>query len=78
MHRANGAKNVLAGVANLVSAIIFITSGTVDWRIALLIGVGSASGGWLGAHIGRRLSATVLRTILVCVAVIAAVVLFVT
>ncbi|HZK60113.1 MAG TPA: sulfite exporter TauE/SafE family protein [Cryobacterium sp.] len=78
MHRANGAKNVLAGVANLVSAIIFISSGTVDWRIALLIGVGSATGGWLGARIGRRLSAPVLRTILVLVAVIAAVVLLVT
>jgi len=78
MHRANGAKNVLAGVANLVSAIIFISSGTVDWRIAILIGVGSATGGWLGARIGRRLSAPVLRTILVLVAVIAAVVLFVT
>ncbi|TFB55021.1 sulfite exporter TauE/SafE family protein [Cryobacterium tagatosivorans] len=78
MHRANGAKNVLAGVANLVSAIIFITSGTVDWQIAILIGIGAATGGWLGSHIGRRLSAPVLRTILVIVAVVAAVVLFVT
>jgi len=78
MHRANGAKNVLAGVANLVSAIIFITSGTVDWQIAILIGIGAATGGWLGAHIGRKLSAPVLRTILVVVAVVAAVVLFVT
>ena len=78
MHRANGAKNVLAGMANLVSAIIFISSGTVDWVIALLIGVGSAVGGWLGARIGRRLSAPVLRAILVIVALTAAVVLFLT
>ena len=78
MHRANGAKNVLAGVANLVSAIIFISSGTVDWRIALLIGIGSATGGWLGARLGRRLSASVLRVILVTIAVVGAVVLFVT
>lgn len=78
MQRANGAKNVLAGVANLVSAVIFITSGTVDWRIALLIGIGSATGGWLGARIGRRLSAPAFRTILVIVASGAAVVLFVT
>jgi len=78
LHRANGAKNVLAGMANLLSAIVFIASGTVDWRIAILIGVGSAAGGWLGARIGRRLPAPVLRTILVLVAVIAAVVLFVT
>ena len=78
MHRANGAKNVLAGMANLVSAIIFISSGTVDWVIALLIGVGSAFGGWLGARMGRRLSAPVLRAILVIVALTAAVVLFLT
>ena len=78
MHRANGAKNVLAGMANLVSSIIFISSGTVDWTIAVLIGVGSAVGGWLGVRIGRRLSAPVLRTILVIVALTAAVVLFVT
>ncbi|TFD87699.1 sulfite exporter TauE/SafE family protein [Cryobacterium serini] len=78
MHRANGAKNVLAGMANLVSSIIFISSGTVDWVIALLIGVGSAFGGWIGARIGRRLPAPVLRTILVVVALTAAVVLFLT
>ena len=78
MHRANGAKNVLAGMANLVSSIIFISSGTVDWMIVLLIGVGSASGGWFGVRIGRRLSAPVLRAILVIVALTAAVVLFVT
>ncbi|TFD70311.1 sulfite exporter TauE/SafE family protein [Cryobacterium gelidum] len=78
MHRANGAKNVLAGMANLVSSIIFISSGTVDWMIAVLIGVGSACGGWLGVRIGRRLSAPVLRAILVIVALTAAVVLFVT
>lgn len=76
MNRANGAKNVLAGVANIVSAVIFISSGTVDWMIAVLIGVGSAIGGWLGARIGRRLPAPVLRAILVVVALTAAVVLF--
>lgn len=78
MHRANGAKNVLAGVANVVSAGIFISSGMVDWMVVLLIGVGSAAGGWLGARIGRLLPAVVLRTILVVVALTAAVVLLVT
>jgi uncharacterized membrane protein YfcA len=77
MNRANGAKNVLAGIANIVSATIFISSGTVDWTIAVLIGVGSAIGGWLGARIGRQLPAPVLRAILVIVALTAAVVLFV-
>lgn len=77
IHRANGAKNVLAGTANVVSSIIFISSGTVDWLIVLLIGVGSFAGGLIGARIGRKLSAPVLRAILVVVAVVAAIVLFV-
>lgn len=76
MNRANGAKNVLAGIANIVSSIIFISSGTVDWTIALLVGVGSAVGGVIGARIGRKLPAPVLRAILVIVALTAAVVLF--
>ena len=78
LNGANGAKNVLAGVANIVSAVIFIPSGTVDWMIALLVGVGSAAGGLIGARIGRRLPAPVLRIILVVVALTTAIVLFLT
>jgi uncharacterized membrane protein YfcA len=78
LNQANGAKNVLAGVANVVSAVIFIVSGTVNWRIAILVGIGSATGGWIGARIGRRLPSAILRTILVITALTAAVVLFVT
>jgi len=76
MHRANGAKNVLAGVANVVSAVIFISSGRVDWQVALLVGVGSAVGGLVGSRIGRLLPAAVLRTVVVVVALTAAVILF--
>jgi uncharacterized membrane protein YfcA len=76
MHRANGAKNVLAGVANVVSAVIFISSGRVDWQVALLVGIGSAVGGLVGSRIGRLLPAAVLRVVLVVVALTAAVILF--
>src|SRR5665648_440715 len=53
LHRANGAKVVLAGMANLVSASIFAFSGKVDWRIAALIAVGSAVGGLIGVWVDR-------------------------
>ncbi|WP_372595283.1 sulfite exporter TauE/SafE family protein [Actinotalea sp.] len=72
LHRANGAKNVLAGTANVVSAAVFIAGGTVDWTIAGLIAVGSALGGVLGARIGRRIPAVGLRALIVTVALIAA------
>ena len=77
LHRANGAKVVLAGMANLVSAIVFVVSGYVDWRIAGLIAVGSAVGGVLGAHVGRRIPATLLRVLIVVVGLAAAVALWV-
>ena len=77
LHRANGAKVVLAGMANLVSAIVFVVSGVVDWRIAGLIAVGSAVGGVLGAHVGRRIPATLLRVLIVVVGLTAAVALWI-
>jgi uncharacterized membrane protein YfcA len=75
LQRANGAKNVLAGVANLVSATVFVIGGVVDWRIAGLIAVGSALGGVLGARVGRRIPAPVLRLLIVVVALSAAVII---
>ncbi len=78
MNRANGAKNVLAGVANVISAVLFIAMGIVDWPVAILVGVGSAIGGWIGSRVGRRLPAPVLRGVLVAVALVAAIVLFAT
>ena len=76
LHRANGAKNVLAGVANLVSATVFVIGGVVDWRLAGLIALGSALGGVLGARVGRRIPAPVLRVLIVVVALGAAVLIW--
>jgi uncharacterized protein len=76
MNRANGAKNVLAGVANVVSAVLFVFSGSVDWKIALIIAAGSGIGGLIGARIGRFLPAPALRAVLVVTALVAAVVLW--
>ena len=75
LQRANGAKNVLAGVANLVSALVFVIGGVVNWPIAGLIAVGSAVGGVIGARVGRRIPAPVLRVLIVVVALSAAVII---
>jgi uncharacterized membrane protein YfcA len=67
MQRLNAMKNVLAGLVNGVAAVVFIFFATVAWLPALLIAVGSAAGGQIGARIGRRLSPTVLRGVIVVV-----------
>jgi len=67
MQRLNALKNVLAGLVNGVAAVVFIFFATVAWLPALLIAVGSAAGGQIGARVGRRLSPNVLRGVIVVV-----------
>jgi uncharacterized protein len=67
LQRLNAIKNILAGTANLVAGVVFAFAAPVDWKVALLIAVGSLVGGWAGAHIGRRLPEWALRGAIVCV-----------
>jgi len=73
MPQVNGIKNVLAGVANLVSAILFIAIAEVDWRVVGLVAVGATIGGLLGSRFGRKLPAGPLRALVVAVALVAAI-----
>jgi uncharacterized membrane protein YfcA len=67
LQRLNALKNVLAALVNGVAAVIFVVFATVAWLPALLLAVGSAAGGQLGARIGRSLSPAVLRGVIVVV-----------
>jgi uncharacterized membrane protein YfcA len=71
LQRLNALKNVLAAIVNAVAGLLFAVVADVDWRIVALIGVGSVIGGQLGATVGRRLPAPVLRGTIVVVGVVA-------
>jgi uncharacterized membrane protein YfcA len=75
LQRLNGIKNVLAAIVNGVAGLLFILVAHVDWRIAVLIGVGSVIGGQVGATVGRRLPPPVLRGFIVLVGAVALAVL---
>ena len=45
----------------------------IDWLVVLLIAIGSTIGGVLGATVGRRLSPTVLRGVIVAIGLVAVV-----
>jgi len=59
--RANAAKNLLLGVANLVAATLFVVLGNVDWGAFLPLALGLLAGGRLGPPIVRRVPAAPLR-----------------
>lgn len=71
LQRLNAVKNILAAVVNSVAALYFLFVAHFDWTAVLLIAVGSALGGQLGATVGRRLPPVALRALIVVVGVIA-------
>jgi uncharacterized membrane protein YfcA len=71
LQRHNAVKNVLATSANLVSGVIFVFVAPISWPVVALIAAGSTAGGVLGARVGRRLSSTALRAVVVVVGVAA-------
>jgi len=67
LQRVNGLKNMLSGVVNAVAGLLFILLSDPNWVYVALIAVGSTIGGQLGAVVGRRLSPTMLRGVIVVV-----------
>ncbi|GIE88264.1 sulfite exporter TauE/SafE family protein [Actinoplanes regularis] len=67
LQQVNGLKNILAGIANTVAALVFVAAGVVAWLPAALIAIGSVAGGIIAARYGRRLPDTVLRTVIVAI-----------
>ena len=78
LQRLNGIKNVLAGVANGVAAVLFIVVADVAWEAAALIALGSILGAQVGARYGRRIPSEALRWVVVVAATIVAGILLVT
>ncbi len=71
LQRMNALKNVLTAFVNLVAGVLFIFIADVAWLAVLLLAVGSVVGGQIGAKVGRKLSPTVLRGVIVVVGVAA-------
>lgn len=71
LQRVNAAKNVLAGMANLVAGLVFIVVADVDWAVAGLVAAGAVTGGVLGARLARRLPPMALRGVIVLIGFVA-------
>lgn len=73
LQQSNAIKVILSLVVNLIAAVsyLLLAFDRINWLVVLLIAVGSLLGGFLGAGIGRRMSPTVLRVVIVILGVIA-------
>lgn len=68
----NALKTLAVLAANVVAATVFAVIADVDWAAAGLLASGSLVGGYVGAHIGRRLPTAVFRLLIVAAGVTAA------
>jgi len=59
--QANALKNMLIGAASVVSALIFIVLGPIDWAAVLPLAAGLFIGSTIGPRLTRRVPAGVIR-----------------
>jgi uncharacterized membrane protein YfcA len=57
----NALKTLAVLAANAVASVIFLALADLDWAAVLILASGSLVGGYVGAHIGRRLPHGMLR-----------------
>jgi len=67
LQQVNALKNVLQGVDNVASALMFVLIAQVDWLVVTLLASGAIVGGQVGAKVGRCLPPVVLRAFIVVV-----------
>ncbi|GLW08918.1 UPF0721 transmembrane protein [Microtetraspora sp. NBRC 13810] len=71
LQRVNAVKNVLTLIVNASAATMFVFIAPVDWHAVAVIALGTMTGGYLGARLGRKLPTGVLRGVVVVVGVAA-------
>jgi len=67
LHQMNGLRVLLGGSINGVAVVYFMANRMVYWPDVVLMAIGAIVGGYGGAGIARRLSARVVRRIVVVV-----------
>ncbi|CUU55967.1 hypothetical protein Ga0074812_106222 [Parafrankia irregularis] len=77
LQRTNALKTLLSFGVNSIGVVVFLVTAQVSWAFAGILVVTSACGGVLGARVARLLPANVLRTAVVVLGVVVAVVLLV-
>lgn len=61
LNAMNGIKNVVSALLTVIAVAIYAWGGVVAWPQALVMMIAATAGGYFGARIARRMSASVLR-----------------
>ncbi len=67
IHRMNALKNLITVCIATTSIICLYSSNLIDWRLALIMGLGNLIGGYFSAVWIQRVSANILRVIIIII-----------
>jgi len=70
-HVMNAMKNVSAICLSTVTMLLLTGSGLIDWRTGLVMGAGSAVGGYVGSKYSQKVSSHWLRIVIVVIGIAA-------
>jgi len=69
VHQINAMKNVMAVCIASASLVVLSTSGLINWRYALAMGLGNTVGGYAGAVSAQKVSSHSLRILVIIIGV---------
>lgn len=67
IHQMNAVKSLLASAINGMTLLIFLLSGAIVWKYALVMGVAGTVGGYAGSRVARRVPPSYLRAFVVVI-----------
>jgi uncharacterized membrane protein YfcA len=68
LSHASASAKVVNFASNLAALVLFAVKGNVVWRLALPMAAAQLAGGWIGAHLAVRRGDTLVRKVVVAVA----------
>lgn len=66
-HMMNAMKNVSAVFLSITAMLFLSGADLIDWRIGVIMAIGSVTGGYLGAHYAQKVSSHWLRIFIIVV-----------
>jgi uncharacterized membrane protein YfcA len=67
VHQMNAVKTFLAFCINGASVVVFVLDDKVEWRFAPAMAVSAILGGYLGAHVARRIRPQIVRWFIIAI-----------
>jgi len=73
IHHMNAVKSILAAGMNGVTIAVFLLSGVIVWKYAIVMALSATAGGYAGARIARQMPVAWVRAIVVTIGFVVAI-----